>query len=69
MSVYPALEWLAYSRIGKKGEKWWKLFLLLMGVGSILHSYSSLGNPIVFLFRIVIGICYIFAFLLKDTSS
>ena len=37
MSVYPALEWVAYSRIGKRGGKWWKLFLLVMGILSIFH--------------------------------
>ncbi|MCT0467031.1 hypothetical protein EFL44_07835 [Lactococcus cremoris] len=68
MSVYPVLEWVAYSRIGKRGGKWWKLFLLVMGILSIFHSYSSLGNILVFSFRIIIGICYIFTFFLKDTK-
>lgn len=68
MSVYPVLEWVAYSRIGKRGGKWWKLFLFVMGILSIYHSYSSLGNLLVFLLRIIIGICYIFTFFLKDIN-
>ena len=67
MSVYPILEWVAYSRIGKRGGKWWKLFLLVMGIFSIFHSYSSLGNLLVFSFRIIIGICYVLTIFLKDT--
>ncbi|WP_200406641.1 hypothetical protein [Lactococcus taiwanensis] len=68
MSVIPLLEWIAYFRIGKRGEKWWKAFLLVVGIMSLLRSFTSINNIVVFLARIVIGVLYIATFIIKDNA-
>ena len=61
--------WIAYTRIDKKSERGWKIFLLIMGILACLGVLGVLGDPLGGILSLGEGVLFIMAFAIKGPQT
>ncbi|MDR0300442.1 MAG: hypothetical protein LBI13_10275 [Streptococcaceae bacterium] len=59
------LSWIAFIKIGKKSERAWKTFLLVIGILGCFNIFTLIGNPVASLISVIGSIMFILAFTSK----